>query len=99
MKKVLIVLAMVLGIVGMVQAQEVQTQCQPQCLPVQVSCECNCATAELPGLYRVNIANKIQCGTITVLPSGFLFQGHEDGIPTAYVYNTWKRADRVETCK
>jgi hypothetical protein len=104
MKTIVLVLAMVLmATTAMATGQECY---EPK--PVELVCNCNCTETQLPGLWKVNIAGKMLCGTITVIANGFLLQEQGAGsiypapeIPRGSSYfmsNAWKRARQVPYC-
>jgi len=94
MKTIVLVLAMVMAMVGTAIAEGYQCPPPPcpECQPVQVTCECNCEKAELPGLWEMVIKGKRRCGTITVIGSSFMFDGE------FFVINKLKFAKAVESC-
>jgi hypothetical protein len=103
MKTIVLVLAMVLmATMAMASGQECY---EPK--PVELVCNCNCTETQLPGLWKVNIAGKMLCGTITVIANGFLLESGGPSIdiePTSaigkvfFMSNTWKRLERVQSC-
>jgi hypothetical protein len=76
---------------------EVNVKCEcpviTNCPAVEAVCKCDCARAELSGLWEVSVKGHIYCGALVMIGSGFLINDEIIGIEKT----KWIKA--VETCE
>lgn len=68
--------------------------CDPppvECPEVYVTCDCSSGVI-LPGLYAITVKGEYKCGTVTILPSGFLINDE------FFKLGRWRKVKPVEVC-